>query len=587
MRLLVNVLGAFELRLDGQPLPFRQPSQRIVRCLAFATGPVSRRDLIAVLYPEADDSVAKNRLRVSLSNLRSLLGTCLVEAPEGIGFDRQQTVCDAWSLRAGMAEAADCVDRRQEIEAATLALEQVPSWQGLVEGGPECDGLKDELGEFCLRVCQLSIELGVPELTQIASGLARSLAPENPDAWATYLRLQHMLGNSRSAVRELKSSRSSVANDPLVLQVLAEIRASPASVAARQIDKSSQLLLDIFAALEDRHPQQVLTVLAQPACLPLSGKYPREMCELLTRTLALDVEHDEAWERCTARLAGLQAWLGNADACEAAARQLLEQSQNPIVLRATWNALSVAYSLRRDWPAAHHAIDRTMEFARLAGDAIGVLSAMGNGASYLMHECKFVEADEQYARSLEQLLAFDTVQAKFDHAIGYGNMAFVPVFSGDYEEAKKRLTTGIRIREQVGTQAGLMLGALVYVCACLDEPIDIRMARRSLVEAIDSNSHQMVHATMEYLACALAECGGSGFAKAVLDRVADWRSASGPARSAAETALCRRHLRHSAEPVTIPPKATPDVVGREILRRLRLIQESAKTRLGDSGNQHF
>src|SRR2546421_11517998 len=74
--LIVRVLGALALELDGRPLdpPARRPARLLLGYLALRRGPHSRGDLARLLWPDVLESSAKGSLRSALAASRRALG---------------------------------------------------------------------------------------------------------------------------------------------------------------------------------------------------------------------------------------------------------------------------------------------------------------------------------------------------------------------------------------------------------------------------------------------------------------------------------------------------------------------------------
>ena len=111
----IRTLGIFQITCDGLPVPataWRSPQgPELLKILITQRGPVLRKQLIALLWPETDPAVAGNQLSALLFTVRQLLHP--PGSAEPLGSDGSEV----WLDRAGVV-----VDVDQFLTLAAAAL---------------------------------------------------------------------------------------------------------------------------------------------------------------------------------------------------------------------------------------------------------------------------------------------------------------------------------------------------------------------------------------------------------------------------------------------------------------------------------
>lgn len=134
MRLKLQILTKFRLSHADSDEPIAMRSNgRILAYLAWkGDHPVDRRELLRVLWPEEQSSVAANRLRVALARLRSGLGSVLIENANGLSLDWSQVSCDFHDVKEAERDSRNNVSKVDELEAlaarSTRGMADVGGW---------------------------------------------------------------------------------------------------------------------------------------------------------------------------------------------------------------------------------------------------------------------------------------------------------------------------------------------------------------------------------------------------------------------------------------------------------------------------
>src|SRR5689334_21445110 len=119
-RVTLYLLGAPQLRLDGQPAAFAtRKALAVLVYLAIENRPATHESLIALLWPEQANQNGRGALRTTLAYLR-----------RGLGTAASRLQADGDSLAFVLA-AGDHLDTR-ELETAA-ASEDAHAWQAALE----------------------------------------------------------------------------------------------------------------------------------------------------------------------------------------------------------------------------------------------------------------------------------------------------------------------------------------------------------------------------------------------------------------------------------------------------------------------
>ncbi len=115
-RLELFLLGRPVIRRDGQVLDEAPPlkSQALLFYLAVTGQPASRETLAALFWGDMPESAARANLRIALSRLRKVAGSCLIQERQTVAFDFEQ---DTWvdarafaqTLHSGRTHSADAL----------------------------------------------------------------------------------------------------------------------------------------------------------------------------------------------------------------------------------------------------------------------------------------------------------------------------------------------------------------------------------------------------------------------------------------------------------------------------------------------
>ncbi len=555
----------------GEPLPLRS-YKNILSALGYSEKPLTREQLIAIIWPDVGVSIGRNRLRVALVKLRHLLPRAILETDAGLTLDPAEIAIDAREIREELDKAQDCVTIAAELETLSSAL-------AIAGDGSQFDRLSPGAAEFgelvarsWLRVSELAGEFAYFEQARDAARAATLFDPDSAEGWSSYVLAHWRLGTVSMAVTDaIRRAPNFVQEAPAFREAVLQVRSKHPGVRERTSSDRRSFWLDILSCIEESRPDLMRSILSAPQTLSVSGKQPRVMHDMLENATPLDADNrDSVWERSAARMIGLKAWLGDAKGVLATAPPVLESSQDDQILRAVWNAVAVAHSLVRDWDQAYEALDRTMDYSRRCGSEMYELTTRGNGAYFLMQQGRFGESAKEYATIIAHLNEIDTPQSKFEQAIAAGNSALIPFFQGDWENALAGLESAIEVRTKSGVvQMGILHASLALVRTKLGRTERVLNSMRlAFLDAFESDSFRSQQFTFEIAAATISVLGDAVFGRALANWVQAWREESDAPRSEAERLLVSRIPTVSNAGQLTGEAAT---VGKETMQRLRAL----------------
>lgn len=336
-----------------------------------------------------------------------------------------------------------------------------------------------------------------------------------------------------------------------------------------------QVALKVMELLIEKRPDLMRPVLSAPETLSLSGANPRAMLSLLERVVDNPAEYDNHWQRCMARMIGLQAWVNDVQGVLRTAEVLIPNATTPAILRAAWNSVGIAHSIARNWTEAMAAMDKTIEYAQQTSDEVDTLSALGNRAHFLCHQGRYEESEKEYAGSFVRLGQINTTRAQFEIVIGTGNRAFIPIYQGNFERAKELIEESYEMRTHGPHRVpmGLLLPCLAWIRLKEGRATEtVPLLKQGLIECFGTESERFQQQALEYSCAITAELRLGSLTHATLAFVEEWRTKTQLPRSEAEIQFCDRVLAMvptSQRHTLFDKNATPKSVGAEVMRNVR------------------
>ncbi len=590
MRLNLQLLTKFRLSHADSDEPIAMRSNgRILAYLAWkGDEAVDRKELMKVLWPEEQSSVAANRLRVALARLRATLGDVMVETPHGLSLDWKQVACDIHDAKEAERDSRSSVTASDELEALTPLLPRLSQTIFELEDEAWQQEAQSEwqnwAGSLCLHIADLAHMLGEQVLAEKAVDAGLQHLPYEPKLRVHHLRLAEAAGRGNEAIKQLHAAQKiQPIHDAAVNQWVEQIQRSQTEdyhperpLSPDQLEFAGSLI----EVLIEKQPELARQVLGSPETRVSAGRNPRLMHSLLLKVIENPVEYDIHWEKCVARTIGLKAWLNDYEGVLQLSPILLARTNEPPIKRAVWNAVSMAKSLIRDWQGALEAIEETIRLAEELGSELDICSSIGTKATCLWLQSRYEDAEKLYAETLSRLAAINSEKAEFDRLVCLGNRAFIPVMQGNFAKGRAWLEDSLAQRDASGLEvsSGLQNSCLAMTKALLGEREGLGLLmHKGLQEAFQSESERFRLLALEFCAGALIALGESSLGWSILTQAEAWRKDINHTRAPAELELIENLLDRvpaRARRHVLPLGITPAKVGKMAVQKLAVLTSS-------------
>lgn len=591
MRLKLQLLSKFRLsHAETDETIAMRSNGRILAYLAYkGDQPVDRKELLRVLWPEEQSSVAANRLRVALTRMRSGLGPVLIESSHGLSLDWNLISCDYHEVIESERDSRSNVATADELQALAALLPALSQTLFAFEDEPWQKEAREAwqawAGGILLHLADLAHLLGDQHLTEKAVEAGLTHLPAEPKLWVHLLRLGDAQGQGDQALKRLQAAQKAYSiQDPVLSKWIEQIQQSQADVFSPQKPLTPDELEfagSLIEVLIEKQPDLARQVLGSPETRTSAGRSPRLMHSLLLKVIENPAEHDLHWERCVARTIGLKAWLNDHQGVLTLAPGLLERTKEPLIQRAVWNAVGTAKSLIRDWPGAMEAIEQTILLAVQMQDEVDVCSSKGTKATCLWLQGHFEESLALFDETLPKLAQMRSERAEFERLIGLGHRAFIPVMQGDFATGREWLEDSMTQRQNSGLNvpAGLQTSCLAMVKTWLGEREGMtKLMHMGLIEAFQSESDRFRLISLEFCAGALIALGDPSYGWMILAKTDEWRKEILHPRAPAEEQLIKKLLEAASSPgprLSLPSEVTPSRLGKLAIQRMAKLEEAA------------
>ena len=227
----VRMLGTFELMIDGRRVTHwhGQRTRSLMQFLvAHRQRGVSRHELIAAIWPDADDGNGRHRLHQGIYELRGTLraadpaGSPIVCVDGAYGFDKSVPIWVDVEIFDGLVSAAtrSTIEQREDeaIEVSWAALEL---YRGdFLRQAIDADWATSERNRLCARFVLLSIQLGKLLIRRGDCRVAMavidpvlSMEPWNEDAAVLKMRCYANTGNRSMATTAYRDCAEALASE--------------------------------------------------------------------------------------------------------------------------------------------------------------------------------------------------------------------------------------------------------------------------------------------------------------------------------------------------------------------------------------
>lgn len=589
----ISLLGDLKFAVDeSEPQPIKS-NRRLIVYLALQQGrPVPRRTLVADLWPDTDPSVALNRLRVALTQLRSMLGDALLDSAAGIELDPRRVAVDARAIRTRAALAFDEISPDAELEGLAGLLELLhPLAISEFEGTWFLEAQltwSDFILKLTSRVAILALERRRLGIAATAARVGLRFEPFESVLWPALFR--STTGAERDAVlEEFRQARRRLRTEerrdfPEEVLAIASDAAQGKNLLADEAhpmtDQERAFAGELFGRVAETQPDLALELMTAPEVVDIAVRHLRESSPMLDNLIQRCNRRDTVYVSAIARSMGLKALLDDWEGVILQHRKLdglaVSQELQAVIL----NSLGLAKANIRDWSGAMAAAQQTLALHREAKDEQKIAVSLSNLASYTYLQGDFEGGEALFAECERVLSALDGPRVQLIRITLLANRSLIPLMQGKFSDARvlQEECYALCLKYEVHHAKPLVypiLGMLRTEAGEFDGVVTLIHA--GLRSAFQLGATRFQQIALEYAAGALGMRGESALALGVLDWVNAWRIRTRHTRAPAEVLLIDHmvdRFKSHVEMQSVSADASPMSVALKVIRRLRDLERA-------------
>lgn len=557
--------------------------------LHLGTG-VSRKNVIAALWPDQDPHLAANRLRVALTEFRRDFGVAFVEQSGIIGFDPAFTTVDLRQIVGSLEASEDEVDEESERIALESRLEDlqkqllpqiVENWAYEFQNQwtHTCQRALGRLGELAWKIDHL------PLVVQVAEAAFKH-DPYDDKHWQSYLRAKSGLGDIADGLRHFNQFRRKLQEDldadfseetlelasNLKLGRITKTDGSEELVSQRHSDFNSGLI----GHLLDSEPELAMKVFGTKSTFFQESKFSDVSIPILENLIERSEVGSEGWQTCMRNLIAVKSSLNDSKSVRELAPVLLEHTDDPQIKPEVHSHLSFALLVGRQYDRALLEIQSCLDLLEGFGQTKEAKLFATNKASILWHMGHFSTAREIYEQSFAVAKANNDVVSLRQQAVNKGNIGLICIMIGNDAEAYIHLSESLQHFKQANLESSypLVYAPVGYVRYSVKNDLSgIDMLISGLKLAYKRNHIRAQQISLDFAAAVLAIAGKYEYCLAVVDYVRNWRIETSHEFSVAETMFIQRAL-DRCEGYKASPEFNQELPPREFLTRtVRALRE--------------
>lgn len=561
MPLRIELLGGFAVYKANQvgPLPIRSKA-RIFILLALNAGiDLSRKSIVKNLWPDQDETSARNRLRVALSGLRKQLGAALIDQDGYVRLNLDLVQVDYLSALAQLEAIKDEIDEGAELalleeSLSTLRKELLPqieeSW---LEQHQQNWTLASQRN--LQRMSDLALNSNNLRIVVQAAEAAFRHDPFDDFHWQAYLRAKSMLGDSSDALRafgqtqrRLRKSLDGEFNAE-TLKLAAELKLGRSSLTMQPVQVVHQREAEYFSRLVSKAVENDSE--AAMALLGVTGSgiehtnYSDVSIPILESLVNGSTSRSLNWQRTLFSLVTVKSGLNDSVAVLEYGPKLLKETSDLNMIALTKMYMAFSYLQLRQYSKGIQVIDEGIELMEDAGRGNEAYSLYTNKASLLWHQGHFEEALKLYEISDKAANMIGGDSGERLVGVNATNKGLVHLMKGTPEEGAPYLVEGYECLTRFGVEFTypLVLPPTGYVRYLVEnEPSGIELLIQGLKVAYRMGHVRGQQIALDFACGILAKEGRTRTAIEVLTFAKSWRESTTHAFSIAEQMLVDRIL---------------------------------------------
>lgn len=594
----IQLLGAFKIyrQEDQIPIPVRSYAKIYSLIALQGESGLSRRQMIQLLWPLDDPTVANGRLRVALSAIRKELKEALIESGDMLSFASSEFVSDFHEIKTLAESLEDELDDQQILAKAFEVLPVLR--QKLLPGFTDdwAEKAQAEWSAIALKLLKrfdaVAVETKKHSLVTEIATVAFEHSPFSDHHWQSFLKASAGMGNAESAIQSFKAARQKAKQDgidpfsPETVALLSEIKvggaANPLELKTARSERESKFLAATLLKLIETNPELAMQVFDGDPFHEIVFFYPDVALDILKKLVEENPSGTPNFSKAKYSLMFAYTAIELPHPAVELGQELLLESQDPKLTSKIHARLAVAYCILQDYKTA---LKHSQEAKRIS---------MELGDNVRANKEKFLEGSCHYhTKNFDEAVALWSETSVFYRAesqspreriyghVMYCNCGIARLIEGREEEALPYLTEGMKFLEEKKAIAMAQLGycAFGYLKYSLfSDPKELQLVSDGIVAAFKGNHMRAQQIGALYVGMILAKEKKFGISLAVLDYLDQWRLDTIGPLSPAESlfanrarALCRGH---QAASIFNTETTKKDYLQR-LIRELRLLINKA------------
>lgn len=535
------------VRVDDRSVNMRGLGRALI-FLVFLRGVKADRTTMArALWPEESEHVASNRLRVTLTRLRSLLGASFEVNRSSVRLIEIDVSCDLWEEERKIREALDEIDLNEQLAMLTSRSTSLRSTSFREVHHLSLDRGLAEWDEICRSAICRTAELAALEGDWNRVDLAWHWMRDRGDllnpVCERFLDANLARGTLGEGIRIVKRAAQEEQLDQDA-KTLRRITLYGQQLQARSNEKGDydtshfQTVGNALLSHLDRCANGLAEIMSIPEVQLKFQATPEIYISILEGISGHLAVGEESWVRIQSAKLAAFASLYDYDRVIETCHSLFPHRMAPLQETVAWMHYSFSHFQLRHWEEAFTTITRAQEHALNAADPTRFDICKLAEGSYLWHIGKFELAREIYDQYLEKHANSEDFTAGVNRAICYANYAIIELVFGDLDKAKHYAELAYSERQKFDLSRHLpLLLALLSVIKARDGDLDmaIEHAVESMKLTYQRGSSREGQINMEWICGVMVVVGQREEAWQILTWVNNWRKQTRHVRSVCET----------------------------------------------------
>lgn len=563
---------------------------RVILFLGLLEGAsVSRTKMARALWPGEPNEVAANRLRVSLTRLRALIGDSVIADRNHIRLLGTTIRLDLVEIEERLREALDEVDSKLQFETLKLHSESLRGTAWREYSDLDTAGILQNWDRTCRKSIRQLMQYAVQNQDWDAVDFAWQIMLDrgdlDPEVCERFLDAGDARGEIDVALRRIKRAVQEQEREDAkaIIENLTNYARSlekPLGGRIEFLPGHAQLLGSALLENVDRHADSLAGLLTTPEVQFQMQSVPTLQLQILEAILGHLEERSPIWVEVQSARLSAYASLYDSDKVIEICQSLFPCAMTPLRASSTWMHYSFCMFQIRDWEQAISSIGKALEFALKGGETDRAEICRVTEAAYLWHLGRVSEARVLYDAYLEKYGDSEDFSLGVNAVIARANYAVIELVFGDIDKAKQHADMAYAARTKFNLARLLpnllsLLGVVYARTEEIQQGVDYAVEALKLTFARSSSREGQLN--MEW-ACGILVAGGlRSEAWHVMEWVNQWRKRTKHTRSVCEELFFESLglQEFQGQKSAFEDAEEPREVMRFLIKNLRQVQRSA------------